>query len=248
MNQKNIWTGIAVTVLAVSAFHADGGREMASTKYGVIPSHPAIVAPFTYGAWVKLYTKATAQTLIAICGSADNYHQIQFNHSSGAFLTFTRQASTANTALAYATAFGTVSTNVWYFVAAVHSATNNRIIYVNGTPYATNTVSRDPAVTKIGFGARVEGASIPSATAEYLNGVSAHAAVWNVALTDAEVSQMAGGGNPSFGVSPIKIRPDKLVVYAPLHGVATAFERNEVGAVIALSNAPASVSTFKVIR
>lgn len=238
----------AALVAAVSiAVSAVAGLEIASTKYGVVPSHAAITPPFTYCAWVKLYSKAASGTVLSIAGTTDNYHQLQWNSPTASWLTWSRQFGTANTAIAYGTNFGTVSTNVWYFVAGVHSAIDNRIIYINGSPYGTNTDSRSVTNSKVGVGARVEGA-IPSASPEYFNGQIAEIGIWNVALTASELAQLGGNGNPSLAVSPIRIRPDKLILYAPLNCGTTAHERNAAGNPIALSNAPAKISTFLLTR
>lgn len=227
---------------------ATAGVEIVSTKYGVIPSHATITPPFTYCAWVKLYSKTAAMTVLNLADGDSTYHQLQFGSASGSFLTWSRQNATANTAIAYSTNFGTISTNVWYFVAGVHSATNNRVMFVNGAPYGTNTDGRIVTVSKVGFGVRVEG-GIPSPwSTEYLNGQLAEAAVWNAALTDSEIAQLGGNGNPSLAVSAMRIRPDKLVLYAPLNCGTTAHERNAAGNPIALSNAPAKTSTFLLTR
>lgn len=236
---------IAIAACLLALYPTQAGRIFVSTKYAVIP-YPAVVPPFTVAGWVKIYAKANNLTSFHMAGTTDNYHILGWaGGGSPNWWIATREYSLAFTA--YSVATGTVNTNQWYHIAGVWSAVDRRVIYVNGVPLGTNTVSRNPGVSKFAFGTRVEGA-IPAATPEYMNGEMAHCAVWTDALTDAEISQMAGGGNPSLAVSPIKIRPNKLNVYAPLDGALTLYERNESGSVFALSNSPASVSSFTLVR
>ncbi len=103
------------------------------------------------------------------------------------------------------------STDTWQHAAAVFGATNSRDAFLNGTNKGSNTTSVTGAMTlnRTRIGGRI---GLTGAEGNFHNGRIAEAAIWNVALTDAEVAELA------LGVSPLMVRPSGLVFYAPLLG------------------------------
>jgi hypothetical protein len=92
-------------------------------------------------------------------------------------------------------------------VAAVFVSAASRTAYFNGVASAENTTS----VTPLTFDAAAIGArAIGGSYGLYADGKIADAAIWNVALTAAEIASLAKG------ISPRLIRPQSLVFYAPL--------------------------------
>ena len=94
----------------------------------------------------------------------------------------------------------------WQHAAGVWSATNARAAFLNGGGKGTETSTVNPA----GLNAIAIGRFPSLSPGGYWDGELAEMAMWNVALTDAEVLQLSKGFSPSF------IRPSKLVFYAPL--------------------------------
>jgi hypothetical protein len=95
-----------------------------------------------------------------------------------------------------------------YAIAAILNANNSRSIYLDGAGKATGTNSpgtQPPAMSAIGIGAR-----FATSWGTFMDGQIAEAAIWNAALTDAEVESLAKGFKPT------RIRPQSLVFYAPL--------------------------------
>jgi hypothetical protein len=80
---------------------------------------------------------------------------------------------------------------------------------------------------------RIGATIISAALANYMNGRVAEVGVWNVALTASEIESLASG------ISPLMVRPDALVFYAPML-TTTGNQRDWVGG---LSLAPTNTPT-----
>jgi len=110
---------------------------------------------------------------------------------------------------AIARSAGSYQLNQWQHVTGVFSAVNARRVYLNGVAGTAETTSLSVASVDrmlIGAWERLGG------WLAYFGGAVAEAAIWSVALSDSEISQLAGG------FSPLLIRPQDLVVYWPLGG------------------------------
>jgi len=102
-----------------------------------------------------------------------------------------------------------VTTSAWNHVLGLFTSTTSRTVYLNGVAAAAQTTSRTPSTPdRIAVGVQIrQDDSIASwGPAIYV----ADAAIWNVALTDAEILQL------SLGYSPLFVRPASLVAYYPL--------------------------------
>lgn len=123
--------------------------------------------------------------------------------SSGAGIGALRVAALINGSNTAASTVSHSTSNVWEHAAAVFTSDASRAAFLNGGNKGTNSTSATPAAldtTRIGvndFG-------------EYMDGDVAEAAIWNVALDDAEIAALAKG------VCPLLIRPTSLVAYWPL--------------------------------
>ena len=130
--------------------------------------------------------------------------------SGGAARAEHRDGTTA--AVAETTAL--ITAGSWHHVAAVFASTSSRTIYldgansVNNTTSATNTMNTDYLI--VGRGRVSTGFTSPA-----YNGDISHCAIWNVALNAEEIAAIASG------VCPTNIRPQNLIYYAPLEGVAS---------------------------
>ena len=111
------------------------------------------------------------------------------------------------------------SANTWHHGCAVFAATNSRAAYLDGGNKGTDATLIDtitPDRTSIGRC----GDSTPGG---YFSGSIAWPAIWNVALTDDEVAQLA------LGVCPLLIRPQNLVAFWPLGGLYGQKDTDPVG-------------------
>lgn len=103
---------------------------------------------------------------------------------------------------------GAISASTWTHLCGVYSSSTSRSAFKNGGGKTTGTTSATLGnLDRMSVGAMLfQGQSI----LQPFNGKVAEAAIWNVALSDSEVAQLALGASPSL------IRPDSLVMYLPL--------------------------------
>ena len=98
------------------------------------------------------------------------------------------------------------SANTWHHVAGVWYDATNRSAFIDGGSKDTN-----PAIqTILGQDRFSIGRNGRLSPGNYFSGSIAEAAVWNIALTDAEVAILAAGYSPLF------VHPQNLVFYMPL--------------------------------
>lgn len=175
----------------------------ASSQYLSVNSVPATAPPVTFAAWVNLTTTGATHPILGLVSgtSADNRFLMQV--SSGNQLV----AQTRDTTNATSTTTGTLSADTWAHCGAVFAATNSRTAYLNGTAATTDTNTRTPSAPTDIYIAR--------AATVYGNCRIGEAAMWNVALGAADMTAL------SKGASPLLVRPDALIFYAPMLDQAT---------------------------
>lgn len=179
-----------------------------ASEYLSIASAVVTTTPFTMACWYYSYDIGFADDLVLMdlhaSGSSRfaNCYQMAISGFSGTpfgvVLLVNATSDAASTAVQ--TPFR------WQHAAGVFAASSDRRAFLNGGFKGVGTGDDAPAginTTTIG---RVSG----SAPAAYMWGRIAHAAIWNVALEDAEVSMLAQG------VLPIQIRVENLKAYWPL--------------------------------
>lgn len=175
-------------------------------------SHAAAVltaVPFTMACWFKLTTLApAAQTLISI-DAGDNVNRFMMDVTSAgrvrAHVTAANQSNAASSAVS-----STADVGNWHHACAVQATATSRDAYLNGGNKGSNTTSRTPIgldTTLIGL---FSGPGNP-----VTDGDIAEAAIWNVALSDAEVALLA------TGIGPYAVQRANLVAYWPLLGQAS---------------------------
>jgi len=203
----------------------DGSDDRASAG-----ATPVTAPPFTISLWFKPVDATTNGFLAGVSDTAgdNNYFRLRKN-SDG-----TLSAAAFATSAASATTTTTYTAGVWHHACARFTSATSRQVYLNGGGKGTNTTNRSPAgVDSVCVGARV-GATASDLVASDI----AHVAIWNVALTDQEIAALARG------TSPLSIRPQNLVFFAPLDGRASPeidYTRN--GNDLTLTGSPAVAAT-----
>lgn len=150
-------------------------------------------APVSMAAWVRLAGDTIfARTIISFKNTAtDNtshYFRLTMNGDE------TISASTADAAAAvHSTTTGVVTVGVWAHVAAVFASATSRIVYLNGVAATEETTSRTPAGIDDMFVGVHSGSEGPS-NAWY--GEIGEVAIYNAALSGADVLALAGGACP----------------------------------------------------
>ncbi|GMV82098.1 MAG: hypothetical protein AMXMBFR7_32820 [Planctomycetota bacterium] len=178
-------------------------------------------APFTFGCWFYAGA-ATGDVLFGVSKNATTH--LWWLGTSSSKLQWTARDTGQSTAETSST-FGT---GAWHHACVVEQATNARHVYLDGAGKSTNSTVRTPT----GVNRTTLGVLPWSSLISYWSGRIALAALWNAALSDAEVAALAAGA------LPISIRPASLVHFWPLFGAHDPEVDMVGGAAMSLVNAP----------
>lgn len=174
----------------------------ASTQYLRVTSTPVTAPPFTIACWIKTSNVTDLQFIggIGDKDAAQHWFRLVADGSAAEEIRFDVRAGGT---IERATASASYSAGVPAHVCAVASGTAGRTVYINGGNAGTNNVSRTP----LGLD-NITIAKLPNnAVANTFDGDISEFAIWNVALTAAEVRSLAEG------FSPDQIRRGNLVFY-----------------------------------
>ena len=183
-----------------------------TTQYLSAASLASFAEPFTLACWFYPDSLTQFGTLCGVQNLSNGHRALLLAENTG--LTVPGQTLlqiTANGGVgANVTARSTTSyvANQWQHACGVFTSTSSRTAYLDGGGSATNTTSYSPTfgTPTVSTGARNNGTS----WGLYHDGGVADAAVWNAALTAAEVASLAKGMTCNL------VRPQSLVFYAPL--------------------------------
>jgi hypothetical protein len=170
----------------------------------------ATAVPVSMACWFRVTGVAAAQTLMSLQNSAAIQNRDCFYLGVATDSTVNaRESSAAGSGVASTST--TVSLDTWSHACGVFATDADRRVYLNGGGKGTNTTSRTPAsINRTSIGRN--GSSSAGAAQDYVGGRIAEAAMWSVALTDADAACLA------LGFSPLLIRPESLIAYWPLIG------------------------------
>lgn len=184
-----------------------------SSQYlvGVPPSSTVGAYPFTMAGIVRFDTAAAAQTAFSLDVAGVTNERFCFGHNGGgASAKFRCFAVASGGTAGIAVGATTVSAAVDYAVVAVFRSATDRELYVEGVSDATNTTSVSVTLSNL---SRVRiGGTIPTGVTviQFWDGGCAEMAVYNAEWSLADIAAHAKR------VSPLLIRPQNLVFYAPL--------------------------------
>ena len=162
-------------------------------------------------AWFNSDNIVDWQVIMSLGYSGDNNNMILL-HCRGNVGGDPLQAYTYDGAT-YAIASTTTgySANTWHHAALVQAASNDHAVYIDGGSKGTAAQDSSPAnIDSTGISVRAT-----SALGREISGMVAEAAIWNAALTDAEIAALYCNG---IGTDPRTVRPGNLVAYWPLTG------------------------------
>ena len=184
------------------------------TDYLRAPVATVSQAPCTLVAWGMGVVPSSFQILLDVHNSTSTTGRNCFNIGarSGVFSAYAGSGITTGASSQTFTILP--KDNVWFHVAGVFTSSIERLVYVNGTPGTVNTTSLIPTgIDEVNVG--VIGGTTKSAN---MGGYVAHAAIWDVALSPAEILSLYRG------VSPLRVRRANLIGYWPLDSGATTYE------------------------
>ena len=187
------------------AYSFNGSNQYLSSSGAVLSS-----VPITMGCWFYSTSNSAKQRLISIGdkdSTSDFFHVSAMGNVTGDPL---RASAKRGGATGTATTSSGYSINTWHHAAAVFISNSSRKVYLDAGSVGSNTTSATPAsldTTRLGLRAS-------SGTDGPMAGRIAEAGIWNIALTANDIAQLAEG------FSPLLVRPDALVAYWPLGGIA----------------------------
>jgi hypothetical protein len=166
-----------------------------SNQHLAYPAGVVLAPPFTLATWFFVVDSTATRALVTLYQSS-NEHTYLRTSSGNEVEAYTEAGGTSSRA----TTSTTFTDSTWNHGCAIFAAANNRSALLNAGGKDTETTSRvptEPDETFIGI----------RGSAQDMNGRLAEVGIWNVALTDAEVTILAAGYAPSF------VRPQSLVSY-----------------------------------
>ena len=182
-------------------------------------STPVAAVPLSMACWFNCDVQQD-QAFMSICDASatDNMFFLAPRDNSGVNNDHVYASTFVPGAIRTAATSTTWNANTWNHACGVWAATNDRRVYLNGGGKGTNALAATPTgIDRIGLGALV--GLIPG---QFLSGMLAEAAIWNVAFSDDEAAEAASG------IKPFKIRPQNLVAYWPLLGEGAVTEYDYV--------------------
>lgn len=208
-----------------------------TTAYLAASVAPVTNEGFTLAGWCWADATSGAHTVLALedPGVSPNSWSIGLNHSTTAARIFKRDATSDNvndTTTSY-------SLGVWMHICGVFAADNSRSILLNGggKNTGTTTITESGPPTAVTIGARRG-----STTLRFFDGKIAEVAIWNVALSDADVADLASGAAPD------RIRSEALAAYWPLIGRRTNEIDMRGAAVLTATGSPSAYAHPRILR
>jgi hypothetical protein len=180
-------------------FESSGSNQWLSRASAIASAYP-----FTFACWIKPESNTFGTIFsVATSGSADNFHALQIAGSSA--IRYRCRTTGNSDALSVAT----VASGTWYFVGMVAASATDRRVWL-GTVRANQTASRTPS----GFDSTTIGRLNSSTGSDYFDGLIAYPTFWSSALSDADMTSLAGG-------APLdSIATGSLVFHLPLTGAS----------------------------
>lgn len=175
----------------------------ASLEYLQSASAPVTAMPISMGAWFNSTNIADDQAIMALNDESSSGNSFRLHAAGNALdkITAFIHGSGIQTDISTSTAY---SANTWHHALAVFASLSDIRVYIDGGSKGTTTANFTPSGIDITTIGRNE------ALGNYMDGQIAEAAMWNVALTDAEAAVLGKG------FSPLLVRPANLVLYMPL--------------------------------
>ncbi len=183
--------------------------------YATRANAPRDVVPLTVAAWAKPDVDARLQIASINSGAETNRFSIEASGTTAgdpvraqSVAAGTVRNAVTTTALSWA--------GVWQHACGVFASSTSRSAFLNGAGKGSNVQTSTPAgLNALWLGRQPDGGAP-------FDGRLGHVAVWNIALSDADVAALAAGDNP------LTIQPANLIRYWPLEDDAVCVITGEV--------------------
>jgi hypothetical protein len=216
---------VAITFAAASSQYLENTADTPISAVGFTMSGWFYIATGAESGFFSLNDQSSAvnRSFIDILGGSDTARFL-FEGSS------TNGSTSANSATAGA----------WNHVCGRSVSLSSGIVTLNGDHANQGTNG-----TNIGAYPSQDSVSVSAArdtTPSYFSGSDAECAIWNVSLTDAEVTMLA------LGISPLLVRPGNLVRYYPLNEGVSPSRELITGANLTWFNTPTATAHHPAMR
>lgn len=161
--------------------------------------------PFTVNFWFYPTVTAVGTLAMFTLHNTTDLHRFVINVNTGTSRLNFNAFTTAN---AFAIAGANYTLNAWNMATAVGTSSTSRTVYINGGNSGSNTTSRVLTTPNRWIVAGSQ-TSLGVVTPSYQGRLSEFA-IWNVALTQADISSLYTGAKATL------VRPTSLKVYIPL--------------------------------
>lgn len=174
---------------------------------------PLAGTPMTAACWFKVKNDGQGNSLICF-GNTSNQELFRLAAAMDVATDPIRFRATPTSGGNYETGGGTITTNTWHHAAmrAASEAQADRAVFLNGTKYTATTGGDKDFINATML---VVGAQLSSGTYGIdLDGKIAHVAIWDAAISDADITALAAGDSPmSLATQPVAYWPltDDLV-------------------------------------
>ncbi len=192
----------------------NGSTQYLSNGSAVVSSYP-----FTLAAIVRSHSSTASQEIVVLSSSVSNndwYSIILSGNVAGDPASIQAHDGTfelTSTITGY-------TVNQWHLVVGVFSSATSRSVTIDAGGKATGTTNIAAAVNQTAIGVL----NRPSITA-YFDGDVAHAGIWNVALSDDEVSQLVvKSTNPRVFRDFRTVRPGSLAAFWQLARTGSVYD------------------------
>lgn len=175
--------------------------------------------PFTMACWALPNNITAEHSLMWIGNSATNNQYFELS-LRGADVGDPVAAVARNTTYNDATTSTGFSSSAWNHCCGVWTNNTSRDVYLNGGGKGSDTVS--VSYTSSGANRTSIGRRDSSSPGGHIAGLISHPCIWNVALSEAEITSLARGAHP------LTVRPASIVAFWPFWGNSSP-EQDEVG-------------------
>lgn len=180
-----------------------------TNQYLDLASAPVTAVPLTLVGWYRYDTAIADEAEHTVLSLTDADAQQEFTIEIGRTggTDYAIAMINAGGTLGFAVSSTPPTINTWQHLGGVYSTTSRRDVYLNGVNVGNDTTSATPSgISNVNIGATLSSGT----PIKDFNGALAECAIWNVALTDAEMAMLADAFPPN------QIRPNNLVFYSPL--------------------------------
>ena len=169
---------------------------------------PVTATPLTIACWAITSDTTNSQYLVSLSDgiAPPNHDGFFLNIGANVAGDPVRVFSVVNGTGAIAVTSTGITANTWHHVCGVYASDSSRTAYIDGG----SAVEETTASTPVGVAVGCFGGLRLNVVSNSLQGRICEVGIWNVALTAAEVLMLARGFSPQF------VRPQSLVMYAPL--------------------------------